>query len=146
MGKIKVYKKPNFSHEKTQDQYNSDLEEVYGNINVIKDILSKKINLVRQRILNICTNNLETAFEYYYNTYTYSRDYSEEKKFVRSIGELKNFLRGADLNDESKQETEDKIKWLNVEFSKQAKYIQKVEKHIRDSNIEPFTEIVENIT
>jgi hypothetical protein len=33
-----------------------------------------------------------------------------------------------------------------VEFSKQAKYIQKVEKHIRDSNIEPFTEIVENIT
>ena len=146
MGKIKVYKKPNFNHEKTQDQYKSDLEKISGNINEIIEILSKKINVVRQRILGICTSNLESAFKYYYNTYTYSRDYSEEKKFIRSIGELRNFVRGAGLAEEFKEETEEKIKWLNVEFTRQAKYIQKVEKHIRDNNIEPFTEIVESLT
>jgi 5'-deoxynucleotidase YfbR-like HD superfamily hydrolase len=146
MGKIKVYKKPNFSHEKTQEQYDSDLSEVAENITAIKGVLSKKLNLVRLRILDICVKNLTNAFDQYYNTFTYSRDRSEEKKFTKAIDELKSFVRQARLDESVNNETEDKIKWLYSEFTKQASYIQQVEKQIRDNNIEPFTEIVESLT
>ena len=146
MGKIKVYKKPNFSHEKTQEQYESDLSEVAENINAIKDVLSKKLNIVRLRILDICVKNLTNAFGQYYNTFTYSRDRSQEKKFTKAIDELNSFVRAARLDEENNKDTEVKIKWLYSEFTKQAKYIQQVEKQIRDNNIEPFTEIVESLT
>ncbi len=147
MGKIKIYKKPNFSHEKTQEQYNSALEEVNANINQIKGILSKKMNMVKLRILDICIGNLEKAFKAYYSIMTYSRDPSEERSFTKSINELKGFMRAAGLDKENKQETETKIKWLSSEFTKQAKYLQEVvEKQIRENNIEPFSEIVETIT
>ena len=63
-----------------------------------------------------------------------------------SINELKGFLRAVRLNQENNEETDSKIHWLNSQFSKQAKYIQEVEKQIRDNNIEPFSEIVENLT
>ena len=146
MGKIRVYKKPNFTHKKTQEEYESALGEVTGNINLIKGVLSKKLNIVRQQILDICTTNLVNAFKCYYNTFTYSRDRSEEKKFTHAIDELKSFMRGAGLDEENREDTENKIKWLYSEFTKQASYIQQVEKHIRDNNIEPFTEIVESLT
>ncbi len=146
MGKIKVYKKPNFTHNKTQEEYDSALIEVNDNINVIKGILSKKMNMVRLRILDICVVNLENAFKYYYNTFTYSRDGTEEKNFTKSISELKSFMRAAGLDDSNREVTETKIKWLSSQFTKQATYIQQVEKQIRDNNIEPFTEIVESIT
>lgn len=145
MGKIKVYKKPNFNHEKTQEEYNSALEVVSGNIDVIQKILDKKMNVVRLRILNICVSNLKSAFQYYYNTYTYSRDPTEEKKFLRSIDELKSFMRGSQLEETNKTVMDNKITWLNSEFIRQATYIQQVERQIRDNNIEPFTEIVESI-
>jgi len=146
MGKIKVYKKPNFSHEKTQEEYDTDLGEVTDNINTIKEILSKKMNMVRLRILDICVKNLDDAFKLYYSTYTYSRDGTAEKNFTKSINELKSFMRAAGLDEENNKQTEDKIQWLYSEFTKQASYIQQVEKQIRDNNIEPFTEIVESLT
>ncbi|TFG18856.1 MAG: hypothetical protein EU530_07925 [Promethearchaeota archaeon] len=146
MGKIKVYKKPNFTHEKTQEEYDSALGEVSDNINSIKGILSKKMNVVRLRILDICVVNLENAFKQYYHTYTYSRDGTAEKNFTKSIRELNSFLRAAGLDASNNKDTESKIKWLNTEFIKQAKYIQQVERQIRDNNIEPFTEIVESLT
>jgi len=146
LGKVKVYKKPNFNHEKTQDEYNSAIEEVVGNLNTIKNVFTKRINLVRQRILDICTTNLETAFKHYYNIFTYTRDPSEERQFTRAINELKNFSRASGLDESNQKDTEEKIKWLNNEFSRQARYIQQVEKQIRDRNIEPFTDIVENMS
>jgi hypothetical protein len=146
MGKIKVYKKPNFNHKNTQEEYNSALEQVAGNIESIKDILSKKMNIVKLRILDICINNLEDAFKHYYNTFTYSRDPSTEKKFSRAINELKGFMRAVRLEENNKEETETKINWLSSQFSRQAKYIMEIEKEIRDNNIEPFSEIVENLT
>jgi hypothetical protein len=146
MGKIKVYKKPNFNHKKTQEEYNSDIEEVNGNIDSIKETLSSKMNIVKLRILDICINNLEGAFKKYYNTFTYSRDPSTEKKFTRAINELKSFMRAARLEENDKDKIQTKIEWLNSQFSKQAKYIMVIEKEIRDSNIEPFSEIVENLT
>jgi 5'-deoxynucleotidase YfbR-like HD superfamily hydrolase len=146
MGRIKVYKKPNFSHEKTQEEYNSDLGKIADDINAIKEILSKKMNMVRLRILDICVKNLTNAFNQYYNTFTYSRDRSQEKKFTKAIDELNSFVRAARLDEEINKETEGKIKWLYSEFTKQASYIQQVEKQIRDNNIEPFTEIVESLT
>ena len=121
MGKIRVYKKPNFTHNKTQEEYDSALIEVNDNINVIKGILSKKMNMVRLRILDICVVNLENAFK------------------------LKSFMRAVGLDDSKKKETETKIKWLNSQFIKQATYIQQIEKQIRDNNIDPFTEIVESL-
>ncbi|MBN2157625.1 MAG: hypothetical protein JW776_16380 [Candidatus Lokiarchaeota archaeon] len=146
MGKVKIYKKPNFNHKFTQDEYDEALAQVNGNLTEIKDTLNKKVNIVRQRILNICIGNLEHAFKHYYNTFTYSRDPSEEKAFKRSIIELNSFIRACPLDDSNKEETEKKITWLKNEFIKQTQYIQQVEKQIREKNIDPFTEIVENIT
>ncbi|MHA1110979.1 MAG: hypothetical protein ACTSRE_07735 [Promethearchaeota archaeon] len=146
MGKIRVYKKPNFSHEKTQEEYNTDLGEVTDYINTIKEILSKKMNVVRLRILDICVKNLDNAFKQYYSIYTYSRDGTAEQNFTKSINELKSFMRATGLDESNKKEIETKIKWLYSEFTRQANYIQQVEKQIRDNNIEPFTEIVESLT
>ena len=146
MGKVKIYKKPNFDHKCTQDEYDKALEEVNGTLDTIQGTLNGKINLVKQRILEICITNLGDAFKHYYNIYTYSRDHSKEKEFKKSIGELNGFLRVSRMDDTNKGETEEKINWLRTKFIKQTQYIQKVEKHIRENNIEPFTEIVENLT
>ncbi len=146
MGKVRIYKKPNFDHKLTQDEYDKALEEVNGNLDTIQGTLNGKVNMVKQRILAICITTLGDSFKLYYNIFTYSRDHSIEKEFKKSIGELNGFIRASRMDDAKKEETVEKINWLKNKFLKQTQYIQKVEKNIRENNIEPFTEIVENLT